>query len=209
MKKIAITQRLLINDSYYECREALDIKWGLLFKELGFLPIVLPTEYDFKSYFEALDIDGIFITGGNDLNSLNPNELSKKRDDFEKKLINYGVEHNVSIFGICRGMQIIADYFGADFEEVDNQVNIRHSLQVNSVSKFAKELKRLKNVNSFHSYGIRSLPDRLLLSAKHENGTIKAIEHKDYKIFCQMWHSERESPFNPKELDLIRKFFTK
>tara|TARA_B100001123_G_scaffold246078_1_gene275006 strand:- start:214 stop:843 length:630 start_codon:yes stop_codon:yes gene_type:complete len=207
MKKIAITQRLLINGNYYEYREALDIRWGLLFKELGFLPIVLPTEYDFNIYFETLDIDGIFITGGNDLNTLNPNELSKKRDEFEKRLIEYGIEKNVPIFGICRGMQIIADYFGCELKKVENQVNITHPLQINPVSKFANELMRIKDVNSFHSYGILNLPDRLLVSATHENGTIKAIEHQDYKIFGQMWHSERGSHFNPDELGLIKSFF--
>jgi N5-(cytidine 5'-diphosphoramidyl)-L-glutamine hydrolase len=207
MKKIAITQRLLINEIYYECREALDIRWGLLFKELGFLPIVLPTEYDFEIYFEALDIDGICITGGNDLNTLNPNELSKKRDEFEKRLIKYGIEQNIPIYGICRGMQIIAEYFGCDLEEVENQVNITHPLQINPLSKFANKLKQLKHVNSFHTYRISSLHNSLLVSATHENGTIKAMEHKDYKIFAQMWHSERESPFNPEELDLIKSFF--
>ena len=111
MKKIAITQRLVVNESYYESREALDIRWGMLFKELGFLPIVLPTEYDFEIFFEALDIDGICITGGNDLNTLNPNELSKKRDEFEKRLIQLGINKNIPVFGICRGMQIIADFF--------------------------------------------------------------------------------------------------
>ena len=207
MKKIAITQRLVVNESYYESREALDIRWGMLFKELGFLPIVLPTEYDFEIFFEALDIDGICITGGNDLNTLNPNELSKKRDEFEKRLIQLGINKNIPVFGICRGMQIIADFFGADFETVENQVNIRHSLQINPLSKFANELKRLKDVNSFHTYRIRNLSNCLLASATHENGTIKAVEHKDYKIFAQMWHSERESPFNAEELDLIKSFF--
>ena len=102
----------------------------------------------------------------------------------EKRLIQFGIESNIPIFGICRGMQVIADYFGADFKTVENQVNIRHSLQINPISKFANELSRLKDVNSFHSFGIRNLPDHLLVSATHENGTIKAIEHRNSKIFA-------------------------
>jgi len=35
-------------------------------------------------------------------------------------------------------------------------------------------------------------------------GIVKAIEHKKYKIFGQMWHSEREKPFNKNEMKLIR-----
>ena len=40
-----------------------------------------------------------------------------------------------------------------------------------------------------------------------ENGIIKAIEHKQYAIFGQMWHSERESPLNKQEIELIKYFF--
>ena len=42
MKKIAITQRLIDNDSYKEIRETLDINWGKIFLQMNFLPIVLP-----------------------------------------------------------------------------------------------------------------------------------------------------------------------
>jgi gamma-glutamyl-gamma-aminobutyrate hydrolase PuuD len=70
MKKIAITQRIIENNSYYEIRECLDIKYAKMFKKLGFLPIVLPIEYDFKLYFQSIKIDGIFLTGGNEVQHL-------------------------------------------------------------------------------------------------------------------------------------------
>jgi len=207
MIKIAVTQRLLSNESYYEPREALDTRWGLLFEKLGFLPIALPIEYDFKNYFNSISIDGILLTGGNDLSSISPNEESIKRDMFEKKVIKYGIENDIPIFGVCRGMQIIAEYFGADFIEVQNQVSIKHSLKVNSKSKYANELNNLNKVNSFHNYAINNMPNELLVSATNENNIVKAIEHKKYKIFGQMWHSEREDIFNIDEMNLIRFFF--
>lgn len=207
MIKIAVTQRLILNDSYYEHREALDVNWGLLFKELNFLPIVLPIEYDFKNYFESIDIDGILLTGGNDLNSLNPNDESLKRDNFEKELIKYGIKNDIPIFGVCRGMQIIAEYFGADFVKVENQVAIKHSLKVNKKSKYFNELSKLNEVNSFHDYAVNNLSNDFIISSKNRDAIIKAIEHKKYKIFGQMWHSEREEPFIEEELNLIKKFF--
>lgn len=207
MKKIAITQRLILNDSYYELREALDVRWSLLFKELDFLPIVLPIEYDFKKYFESIEIDGIFLTGGNDLSIINSSNISIQRDLFEKKLIKYGIKNQIPIFGVCRGMQIIGESFGADFKKVENQVAIRQNLEVNNDSKYYKYLKSLDDVNSFHNYAIKNLPEDFLISAKSENNIIKAIEHKKYKIFGQMWHSEREKPFVRNELNLIQKFF--
>lgn len=82
MMNIAVTQRLMLNDCYHELREALDTRWSLLFDELNFLPIILPIEYDFKKYFENIKIDGIVLTGGNDLNSLNSSDESLQRDIF-------------------------------------------------------------------------------------------------------------------------------
>ncbi|MBT7296752.1 C26 family cysteine hydrolase domain-containing family [Candidatus Woesearchaeota archaeon] len=207
MKKIVITQRLMLNDSYYELREALDVNWALLFSELNFLPIVLPTKYDFEKYFESINIDGILLTGGNDLNSINVSEVSKQRDVFEKKLIEYGIQNDIPIFGVCRGMQIIAEYFEADFTEVKNQVAIKHNLRINQESKYFIKLNKIGEVNSFHNYAIHNLSNEFLVSATNEDEMIKAIEHTKYKIFGQMWHSEREEPFRQEELMLIKDFF--
>lgn len=208
MKKIAITQRLYINENYFELRETLDTQWGAICSELNFLPIILPIEKDFMEYFDAIKIDGIILTGGNDLNSLNKDSVSLKRDIFEKKLIKYSVENKIPIFGVCRGMQIIGEYFGASFKKVQNETGIRHNLKVNDQSKYFNELKKLRNVNSFHNYAIDVLPENFLISATSENGIIKSIEHCNHKIFCQMWHSEREERFDKNQIDLIKSFFT-
>ncbi|MBN2782742.1 MAG: gamma-glutamyl-gamma-aminobutyrate hydrolase family protein [Campylobacterales bacterium] len=207
MKKIAITQRLTQNDTYFEEREMLDTAWGRLFEQIDFLPIVLPYECDFKNYFDSLEIDGILLSGGNDLNSLNPNELSQKRDAFELKIIKYAIENSIPLFGVCRGMQIIAKYFNASFEQVNNQVNIKHKLKVNEKSKYFDKLTKIKTVNSFHNYAIKDICDEFIISATNEKNMIKAIEHKKHKIFAQMWHSERVVPFDKNELNLIKEFF--
>ena len=207
MKKIAITQRLIINDSYFETREALHTKWGALCNELNFLPIILPIEKDFNEYFKAFKIDGIILTGGNDLNSFNNSNESLKRDLFEKALIKHAVENAIPIFGVCRGMQIVGEYFGASFKKVQNQVGIRHGLKVNPKSKYYHELCKLSDVNSFHDFAIENLPGSMLISATDKNGIIKSIEHVHHKIFCQMWHSEREEAFDRNELRLINIFF--
>lgn len=208
-KKIAITQRLIKNEDYYELREALDTRWALLFNEINFLPIILPYNYNFENYFKSMNIDGILLTGGNDLNSINNNSESRTRDSFEKKLIEYAILNEIPILGICRGMQVIAEYFGADFIRVENQVNITHKLKINKKSKYFKQLARLDTVNSFHNYAVKNIPKDLMISASSQSNIIKAIEHKNYKIFGQMWHSERETTFKNDELKLIKDFFNK
>jgi putative glutamine amidotransferase len=199
---------LILNDSYYELRETLDVKWGKLLKELDFLPIILPFKYDFEQYFDTFGIDGILLTGGNDLNSLNQSDESKQRDVFELKLIRYGIENNIPIFGVCRGMQIIAKYFECEFKKVSNQIAIKHKLIVNDKSIYKQYLDSMGIVNSYHNYAVELTNSEFIVSAWNEDKEIiKAIEHKKYKIFGQMWHSEREEPFNKNELDLIKGFF--
>ena len=57
---------------------------GALFKKLNFLPIILPIQFDYKKYFNSIKIDGIILSGGNDLNIIHKNSLSFRRDRFEK-----------------------------------------------------------------------------------------------------------------------------
>jgi len=136
MKKIVVTQRLLENESYHEVREALDINYCSLLQECGYLPIVLPYEVDFKKYFNDIGIDGVLLSGGNDLNVCSKNSLSKKRDEFEVELLEYCIEQKIPVFGICRGMQLIAHYFGSSFKKVENEVNVRNKLIVKSGSLY-------------------------------------------------------------------------
>ncbi len=209
LKKIAITQRLLSNDSYYEIRDSLDIKWGELFSEMGFLPVILPSNFDYELYFEnGLSFDGIILSSGNDLNSFNPNSLSEKRDAFEKKLISFSIDKDIPVLGVCRGMQIIGDFFNAGFEIKEQHIAKRHKILASQDSKYFNELSKISEVNSYHKYCINKISSDFLISAISEDGAIEAIEHKKYKIFAQMWHSERETPFNPIELELIKKFFS-
>ncbi len=205
MKKIAVTQRIIENESYFELRDTLDTNWASFFECSDFIPVLLPSEYDFESYFKEFKIDGILLTGGNDLSSINKSLASEKRDAFEKKLISYAIKNNIPLLGVCRGLQIIAEFFGSDFIKVENQVKINHSLKVNKNSKYYSDLILLDKVNSYHNYAVNNISDELMISATNENKIIKAIEHKKYKIFGQMWHPERELPYRENEINLINK----
>ena len=76
----------------------------------------------------------------------------------------------------------------------------------NSASKYYKGLSDLKK--STHLITIKdSITSDFIVSARKTDGLIKAIEHKKYKIFAQMWHSEREDPYNEVEMEMIKNFF--
>jgi N5-(cytidine 5'-diphosphoramidyl)-L-glutamine hydrolase len=207
MKNIAITQRLTKNKNYYEIRDALDIRWADLCTNLDYIPILLPTNYDFVKYFETIKIDGIILSGGNDLGCLVNDDISRKRDVFEKKLIEFAIHENIPILGVCRGMQVIADYFNGEFKKVDGHVGVNHRIIISDESNFKEHLKKLDYVNSYHNYGIIKISKNFIASARCEDGVIEAMENNKLNIFCQMWHSERQIPFKNNELMIIKKLF--
>lgn len=207
MKKIAITARLAKNSEYFELRECLDIRWGALFLKLGFVPIILPCEFDVAKIYENVGFKGVILSGGNDLFSLGGDELSKKRDEFERNLIKFCMKKQIPLLGVCRGMQMIAEFFGSTFKKVENQVAIRQDLEISPKSRYFHTLSKIKSVNSYASFFIDTLSNELEISAKSE-GIIRALEHKKHKILGIMWHSEREEPFCKAQNDLIKSFFS-
>lgn len=204
---IAITQRLVENDPYPETRDALDLRWAKFFKAIDVLPIILPTEYDFTNYFREISISGIVLTGGNDLSTVSQSPLSRKRDSFEKALLGFAVEHGMPVLGICRGMQLIAEYFGGTIQRVEGHSGTRHNLIPQKKGRLFNTKNIPKEVNSYHRYAVTELPDCLHTVATDEEGVIEALEHTILPVAAHMWHPEREAPFNPSDLDLAQRLF--
>jgi putative glutamine amidotransferase len=198
MKKIAITPRLIEDESYHEIREVIDTRWGSLILVCGALPFVLVTDLTIED-FNELRFDGVILTGGNDLYSVTPNKLSEKRDNFEKQLLKYSIDKKIPVLGVCRGCQFIASFFGAKLQKVSNHVAVRHQL----TQKYAG----LSEVNSYHHWGIIELPNSFDVLATTSDGCIEAIKHKEYPISAVMWHPEREYPFRSEDSNIIRESF--
>jgi N5-(cytidine 5'-diphosphoramidyl)-L-glutamine hydrolase len=208
MKKILITQRLIENDSYFEVRDCLDINWGKLLKKLNYLPIILPTNTNFKDYFDQFKIDGIILTGGNDLYKISKKSIDLKRDNLEKEIIKYAIEKNIPLLGVCRGMQIIAYLFKETICETENHVAKNHLINLNKDSTYNKNKKlNKKEVNSYHNYGFKKISENFLIVAKSQDGVIEAIEHKKNKIYGVMWHPERNNKFDQDDLNFFKEIF--
>jgi gamma-glutamyl-gamma-aminobutyrate hydrolase PuuD len=209
MKKILITQRIDSAIEYQEERSGLDINWGELMSTIQLLPIALLYSYDFKNYFDAFEIDGVIFTGGNDLNYLSPNTTSKTRNEFEIKLLEYCLENGTPIFGVCHGMQIIASHFGSELKMVEDHVAKAHNLNHTNSSLFVDGLEQLQTVNSYHKYGFNKVSENFRVLARSPDGVIEAIEHKHYRIYCQMWHPERKLSHSNINEKILKSFFNK
>jgi len=216
MKRIGISQRVVTVGDYGERRDYLDQKWSELMATCGLLPVPLSNAVkDTGVYVGALDLSGIILSGGEDLQEYGGPEDSRIRDAFERKLIEYCTERTLPILGVCRGMQLLNVFHGGTLVAVEGHVGKKHALDVLDPDSLGiGDGPFLVNsfhilVNSFHNYSInqQGLASHFKPLAVSSDGHIEAFLGSDRKQLGVMWHPERENPFNPRNIAMIRNFF--
>ena len=206
MKRIAITQRVEVIPSRDERRDALDQKWWPFLQSVNLMPVLVPNNmYVVQQLIDEDSIDGVLLTGGNTLIRYGGN--APERDEIESALIEFAYIKNLPLLGICRGMQMIQDYFNNSLCEVPDHVATRHKLVVNEGHQITRILHGYQDVNSFNKFGAYDVNGDLLQVAHSEDGVVMAVEHKEKNIFGVMWHSERESPYTENDKELFREIF--
>lgn len=201
MKRIIYTQRVEIVESYGERRDCADMKIAKLIWECGFLPVpVNNIPGGIQIFLEQIKPDGMILTGGNDLSKYGGN--APERDETEKKIIEYGIKNKVPIYGFCRGMQMIADYLGAELTKVENHVAVRHRLE--GIAPWNG-----RTVNSFHNMAVKDVTENLVVEARSEDGVIEVLKTKNNMIYGTMWHPERENPYKRDDINFIKQIFAK
>ncbi|MDC3053333.1 gamma-glutamyl-gamma-aminobutyrate hydrolase family protein [Candidatus Pelagibacter sp.] len=132
---------------------------------------------------------GLILMGGGDLYSLNKKKEFYMRDQIEKRLYREFFKSNKPIIGICRGFQLIMNYYDIPLVKRSGHVRKNHNLEIKK-SKFIN-CKSL-TVNSFHNYVIEKVPNNFNIISKSKDGSIEIAEHKRKKILCLMFHPERK-----------------
>ncbi len=185
-KLVLYTQRVEVIESYQERRDCADQRIAEFIHACGFTPIPVPNIPEISvEIAETLKPAGIVLVGGNSLVKYGGN--APERDATDKAMIEYAIEKSIPLYGFCRGMQSVLDYFGNDLTQVTGHVAVHHV-----VSGVNGEFE----VNSYHGQGCVELKsDCLEVLLQTEDGVIEKIRHKDYPIVCTMWHPEREEPF--------------
>ncbi|WP_299290886.1 gamma-glutamyl-gamma-aminobutyrate hydrolase family protein [Nitrosopumilus sp.] len=203
--KIGISSRIVSAPNYDEKRDAISHEWPKLLEKLGLIPIIIPNVLEnVKEFVENAQIDGLILSGGDNIGEF------IQRDNTEKNLLEFGIKKEIPIIGVCRGMQIINNYFGGTEIKNNNNdhVNKSHFIKIKQ-NEFVSLLNKTETkVNSFHNNIITKehIGNGLQIVALDKNDeTIEAFSHSKFPIIGVMWHPEREQ--NEDNLKIIKTFF--
>jgi len=205
MKRLGITQRVENVHGYAERRDCLDQRWASIALQIGFLPIPLPNLAADQApmLLDNLNLDGILLTGGNSIASLNPeaDDSAPERDAFESALLSESIERSLPVVGICRGMQLINVLLGGQLSRITGHVATRHPVKPEISNQFPEM------VNSYHNWAIpnNKLAQELTALAFDQTGNVEAFECSDKNLLGIMWHPEREHPFNLLDIELLKR----
>lgn len=196
--RIALSQRQDAVPGRDEVREALDVRWGGLLWDLGFLPLPLTAGVaDHASYLNEIAPDGFLLTGGPDIGAW------PARDKLERAALEYAIDANLPVLGICRGMQFLNDFQGGSLKPMAGHTAVRHEISGPLMSNGPR------SVNSYHDLVLQDsdLGDDLEAVAWAQNGVIEALRHSVRPWLGIMWHPERETKVALADLELIFNHF--
>lgn len=183
----------------------------------GGLPVTLLELDDLDAIEQQADaLDGLLLTGGADVapQSYGQEPMQPQwggdpiRDAYEIRWIRAMEARGLPVFGICRGVQVIAAAFGGTlWQDINTQVEdtlvhrdwhrydqLGHDvkLEANSWVSRAYEGAASLGVNSIHHQSIRGVPEGFTTTAVAPDGVIEAIERIDERGFVVgvQWHPE-------------------
>ncbi len=193
-KLIGITMRF---DKFFggkETRNAVDFKLIDWVYCLGYTPYLIPNNIKQIKIIKLLNLKGIIISGGNDIN------IESTRNNMEIKILHYSKVKKLPILGICHGMQIMNKFESGKLKKVQNHVKKIHHL------KSEDEQYPIK-VNSYHNFSISKLGKNFTAIARSNDGEIEAIMHKKYNWLGWMCHPERDKKFDKKLIKIAKNMF--
>lgn len=196
-KIVLYTQRVEVVESYGERRDCADQNIPRFLEACGYLPVPVPNVVQaLEKLVCCLNPVGILLTGGNSLCQYGG--TAPERDDTDRRLIEFALNRHIPVYGFCRGMQSILDYFGCRLENVSGHVAVRHKV-MGTWGTF--------EVNSYHNQSCAEVIEPLQVTAVTADGVIEAIECPQHKIMATMWHPEREKPFCDTDIERVKRLF--
>lgn len=202
---------------------------------------VIKLGYMEKNLHEVENCDGIVLSGGEDihpvlydkpeyLNYCHLQNMDKKRDEFEWKVLQYSQDKKLPVLGICRGLQLANIFYKGtlipenmafgkeDHSKFNENLDRYHPVQVRPETMLHRIVGTdTGQINSAHHQSIDVLGQGLAVNSFSEDGVIEGLESTDPErnpfLLLVQWHPERMSDrqsvfsFNIKRsfLDAVRK----
>lgn len=189
---------------------------------------IIELSYETHNLNDLKKCDGVVFSGGVDICPQNPEyENAPKlfntvRDQFETEILRLALEQKMPILGICRGLQLINNYFGGDLQldlGLKNNAHKKgkydkiHEIYLDQKSQLFQITGQEKGfVNSAHHQAINNLANCLNIAAASLDGVIEAVELKDVSsqfLMAVQWHPERLEPADSPFSKNIREAFLK
>lgn len=195
---VLFTQRVEVVEPYNERRDCADQRISKLIRSCGYIPIAISNDASLVTpIVESINPSGIMLTGGNSLVKYGGN--APERDDTDRALIELAVSRRIPLYGFCRGMQSILDYYENVLTNVTGHVALMHKV-VGEDEEYI--------VNSYHNQGCKELKtDELIVLLRAEDGVIEKVKHKTLPIVATMWHPERNEEYDENDIEMIRELF--
>ena len=140
---------------------------------------ILPWDIDENKIID-LNPKGIVLSGG-------PNSVT---ESYTPRVPQCVFDLGVPIFGICYGMQTLAEQMGGQVVSADQKEFGHSELEVINDSIIFKDLDKKINVWMSHGDQVQDLPDEFNLVASTATAPIAAMEHETLPIYAIQFHPE-------------------
>jgi gamma-glutamyl-gamma-aminobutyrate hydrolase PuuD len=174
----------------------------------GGLPVLIPVvDVDLVPGL-ASRLDGLVITGGNDIDPACYGEtwlelgqggtLDPARDRFDIALVRYAVSSGMPLLAICRGHQVVNVACGGsliqhlpDHPDSTDPGAQQQPIRVDPASRLAQRFPSLAASNSYHHQAVDRLGEGVSAVAWAPDGVIEAIEIEGAPhVVSVQWHPE-------------------
>lgn len=196
-------------------------------------------DWEANNFDEIRDCSSLILTGGADVfpefyndweDGKNRGDYIPERDGFEFRVLDYAIDNNYPVLGICRGLQLIncrlkgslisdiETIRGSNHRKISQAEDRMHNVTVKDGTLLKSIVGNTSGViNSSHHQAIDRLGEGLMVSAKADDGIIEAVEweEKSGKPFflAVQWHPERfpdsNSPFSRNIIDKFKEVTNK
>jgi len=202
------------------------------------MPLLIPVTIDAKTDWQALCdmLDGLLLTGSR--TNVHPKRYSGpasktgtlhdlQRDCTVFGLIDTAIQHNIPVFGICRGFQEINVALGGTLHQQltnlegkqdhaehmalmqDAQYQPSHSITLTEGGYLQTLLGQQRiEVNSLHNQGINQLAATLSQEAISDDGVVEAfsLANENRFLMAVQWHPEWHIDNDPVSKKLFNAF---